>query len=179
MQYAYQKLMKEYGLSLNDLPEDAKHGIEAILNIEKAINMAERNGDVVPEKTYAKIKANDKWVVQEIMDYVEDDDENDDEMPYDEEEIIDEIESQKDEKKPNQPKLTKEQMYALEIENELSRMYQSGKKQWRGEDIREFSDIIFEAVGETYHQNDDENGIETSKYSLVETEELTFTLKKK
>jgi hypothetical protein len=44
MQYAYQKLMQENGLEFNDLPEDAKHGIEAIRNIEKAINMAENIG---------------------------------------------------------------------------------------------------------------------------------------
>jgi len=172
MQYAYQKLMEDYGLSYNDLPEDAKHGIEAIRNIEKAINMAEKNDKTVSSKTIAKIKANDKWVVQEILDFVEDDDDNADEMPYDEDEVIEEI-------KGNKQKLTKEQEYALEIENELARMHQAGKKQWGGEEIEQFSEVVFDAVFETYHQNDTENGIETTRYSLIETESQVFTLKKK
>ena len=172
MQYAYQKLMEEYGLSYNDLPEDAKHGIEAIRNIEKAINMAEKNGKAVSSKTMAKIKANDKWVVQEIVDFVEDDDDNDDEMPYNEDEVIDEI-------KGKEQKLTEEQKYALEIEKELARMHQVGKKQWEGQEIEQFSEVVFDAVFETYHQNDSENGIETTRYSLIESEPQIFTLKKK
>jgi hypothetical protein len=172
MQYAYQKLMEEYGLSYNDLPEDAKHGIEAIRNIEKAINMAEKNGKTVSSKTMAKIKANDKWVVQEIVDYVEDDDDNEDKMPYNEDEVIDEI-------KGKEQKLTEEQKYALEIENELARMHQVGKKQWEGQEIEQFSEVVFDAVFETYHQNDSENGIETTRYSLIESEPQIFTLKKK
>ena len=174
MQYAYQKLMEDYGLSYNDLPEDAMHGIEAIRNIEKAINMAEKNGKTVSSKTIAKIKANDKWVVQEILDFVEDDDDNDDEMPYDEDEVIEEI-------KGNEKQLTQEQQFALNIENELDSMYKMGKKVWEATEIEEESDLLFEAIKETYHQGDSQNGIETSRYSLIESppSSFTFTLKKK
>jgi hypothetical protein len=172
MQYAYQKLMEEYGLSYNDLPEDAKHGIEAIRNIEKAINMAEKNGKTVSSKTMAKIKANDKWVVQEIVDFVEDDDDNEDKMPYNEDEVIDEI-------KGKEQKLTEEQKFALELEKELARMHSAGKKEWESEEIEQFSEVVFDAVYETYHQNDSENGIETTRYALIESTPQVFTLKKK
>jgi hypothetical protein len=92
MQYAYQKLMAENDLTLAELPEDAKLGIEAIKNIEKAVNMAEKKGKRVSPQTMAKIKANDKWVVREILDYIDDEDENEEEMPYEDDEIIEEIE---------------------------------------------------------------------------------------
>jgi hypothetical protein len=174
MQYAYQKLMEDYGLSYNDLPEDAMHGIEAIRNIEKAINMAEKNGKTVSSKTIAKIKANDKWVVQEILDFVEDDDDNDDEMPYDEDEVIEEI-------KGKEKQLTQEQKFALSIESELDSMYKMGKKVWAATEIEQQSDVLFDAIKDTYHQGDNENGIETTRFSLLESppSSFTFTLKKK
>jgi len=172
MNYAYEKLMQKHGLTMKDLPEDAKHGIEAIRNIEKAINMAEKNGKTVSSKTIAKIKANDKWVVQEILDFVKDDDDNDDKMPYEEDEVIDEI-------KGENKKLTSEQMLALEVESELARMLKSGKKVWEATEIEDFSEVVFDAIYETYHQNDAQNGVETNLYSLIETQPQVFTLKKK
>ena len=76
--FAYEKLMQEHNLSISDLPEDAKIGITTLKDIEKSIKMAEKKGNVVSEKTYAKIKANDKWVVKEILDFVDETDDNED-----------------------------------------------------------------------------------------------------
>ncbi len=92
IKYAYQKLMAEHKLTIADLPSDAKIGIEAIMNIEKAINMAEKKGKKINPNTIAKIKANDKWVVNEILDFLDDTDKNSDEIPHEEEEVIEEIE---------------------------------------------------------------------------------------
>lgn len=91
IKYAYQKLMAEHKLTVAQLPEDAKIGITAIMNIEKAISMAEKKGKKISPDTIAKIKANDKWVVNEILDFLDDTDKNADEIPHEEEEVIDEI----------------------------------------------------------------------------------------
>jgi len=91
IKYAYQKLMAEHKLTVAQLPEDAKIGITAIMNIEKAISMAEKKGKKISPDTIAKIKANDKWVVNEILDFIDDTDKNADEIPHEEEEVIDEI----------------------------------------------------------------------------------------
>jgi hypothetical protein len=91
IKYAYQKLMAENKLTVAQLPEDAKIGITAIMNIEKAISMAEKKGKKISPDTIAKIKANDKWVVNEILDFLDDTDKNADEIPHEEEEVIDEI----------------------------------------------------------------------------------------
>ena len=116
MQYAYEKLMQEYELSHSELPEDAKLGIEAIKNIEKAVNMAEKSGKKINPQTMAKIKANDKWVVREILDYV-------------------------DEFKGVAPNTYK---------------------------------VLFDNFDE-----DDDNGVETNRYKLIETDEEIFTISKK
>jgi TATA-binding protein-associated factor Taf7 len=92
IKYAYEKLMQEKKLSVNDLPEDAKVGITILKDIEKSRKMAEKGGKTVSDKTIAKIKANDKWVVNEILDFLDETDENEDDMPYDGEEIEEEIE---------------------------------------------------------------------------------------
>lgn len=92
IKYAYQKLMAEHKLTVAQLPEDAKIGITAIMNIEKAISMAEKKGKKINPDTIAKIKANDKWVVNEILDFLDDTDKNSDEIPHEEEEVIEEIE---------------------------------------------------------------------------------------
>lgn len=91
IKYAYQKLMAEHKLTVAELPEDAKIGITTIMDIEKAISMAEKKGKKINPKTIAKIKANDKWIVNEILDFIDDTDKNEDEIPHESEEVIDEI----------------------------------------------------------------------------------------
>ena len=172
MEFQYKKALQEYNLTEAELPEDAKTGIMQINQMQKSINMLESNGKKPTKQTLAKIKTFDKWVYYEILDYVDGTDENSEEAPFQAEEIINEI-------KDKEQKLTKEQEYALEIEKELARMHQAGIKQWKSEDVEQFSEVIFEAVNKTYHQNDSENGIETTRYSLIETESQVFTIKKK
>jgi hypothetical protein len=180
MEYQYKKAMEEHELTYGKLPEDAQTGIDQIKDIEKAISMLEKNGKSPTEKTMKKIRAMDKWVYYEILDFVHDTDKNKDDMPFEEKQIIAEI---KDEQKKvsTDEKLTDQQKTALEIEQELARMLQTGKKQWESSDIDEFSPVVFNAIYETYHQNDAENGIETTRYSLIESEpsSFTFNLKKK
>jgi len=168
MQYAYEKLMQEYELSYSELPEDAKLGIETIKNIAKAINMAEKNGKKISSQTMAKIKANDKWVVREILDYVDDKDENSDEMPYEDDEIIDEIDE------ANNP----EKKLGFSIEAELENMYKSGKKEFDLSDVKGVAPNTYRILFDNFDEEDD-NGVETNRYKLIETNEEVFTISKK
>ena len=171
MKYAYEKLMAEYELTFNELPSDAKVGINAIKNIEKAISMANAKGRRVSSDTMAKIKANDKWIVNEILDYIEDTDENDEEMPEDAEEIIDEI------KNEGQVQLSEDQKYALEIENELKRMYESGTKEYTIESVKSYARNTYSLLFDSY-EDGEENGVATSRYKLIETQPKVFTISK-
>ncbi len=168
MQYAYEKLMAENDLSYSELPEDAKLGIEAIKNIEKAVNMAEKKGKKISPQTMAKIKANDKWVVREILDYIEDEDNNSDEMPHDDDEIIDEIDDSND---PNK-------QLGYTIEGELEKMFATGKKEFELGEIKSQAPNTYKVLFDNFDENDD-NGVETNRYRLIETDEEIFTISKK
>ena len=173
MQYAYQKLMAENKLTLAELPEDAKLGIEAIKNIEKAVNMAEKKGKKVSPQTMAKIKANDKWVVREILDYIDDEDVNVEEMPYEDDEIIEEIEED-DANGSNNP----QKQLGFKIEAELEKMFATNQKQFELTEIKRVAPTTYGVIFDGF-DDDGDNGVETNKYRLIETDEEIFTLTKK
>jgi hypothetical protein len=88
MEYQYKKAMEEYELTYGKLPEDAQTGIDQIKDIEKAILMLEKNGKSPTEKTMKKIRAMDKWVYYEILDFVHDTDKNEDDMPFEKNKLL-------------------------------------------------------------------------------------------
>ncbi|MEI7960774.1 MAG: hypothetical protein WCI04_00400 [archaeon] len=183
--YAYEKLMAEHNLKVSDLPEDARVGITTINNIEKSMKMAEKQGKKVSDDTMSKIKANDKWIVQEILDHVEDTDDNEDEMPYDEEELQEELEEDfeeegEDEGEEDNTPENEEQKKALglTIDKELDEMFKTGKKQWGAEDIKGGYRNTYNTLFDNY-EDDGENGVETSNFRLVETDHELFTITKK
>lgn len=191
MKYAFEKLMAEKNLKLEELPEDAKIGIKTIKDIEKAISMAEKKGKKVNDSTISKIRANDKWVVNEILDYLEETDENDDEMPHDEEEIIDDINSSSKEKEgeedddededEDEDKQSTDDLevseLGLKIESELDAMFETGKKEWTPKEFKKYTNC-YNTIFENYEE-DGENGIDTNKYRFIETENEIYTLNKK
>ncbi len=95
--YAYLTLMSEHKLTINDLPEGAQTGIDSIKNIELAISMATKKaakngkGYEPSEKTKKKIFHFDKWVTNEIMDYLEEKNTNADAPAVSEEQILADI----------------------------------------------------------------------------------------
>lgn len=182
IKYAYEKLMQEKGLAVNDLPEDAKIGINTLKDLEKAVKMAEKGGKTVSDKTLAKIKANDKWVVNEILDFVDETDENEDEMPYDGEEIEDEIEEyfedEEEEEEEEEESVPESSPLGQSIEKELTDMFNSGKKEWNTNEIKRDYKSTYNTLFENY-EDDGENGIETSNYRLLESGDELFTISKK
>ena len=97
MELKYVAELEKYDLSVSDLPEDAKVGIEQINQVQRAISMLEGKGKSPSQKTLNKLKAMDKWVSYEIIDFANETDKNDDDMPYDSDEIVDEIEDEMEE----------------------------------------------------------------------------------
>ena len=122
MELQYEKAMKENELTYSDLSEDAQTGVDGIKDVLKGLNMLEKKGKKPTEKTLKKIRAMDKWVYYEILDQLHGTDKNEDEMPEDADEIVGEIKNQIEGEQPKVDKL------ALEIESELEKVYQAGKK---------------------------------------------------
>jgi hypothetical protein len=79
--------------------------------------------------------------------------------------------------------LTAEQKLGLAIETELEKMFQTGRKTFSIDDIENFAPKTYDLLYEVCEEDDSENGIETSRFKLVEiedeNEEVTFKITKK
>jgi type II secretory pathway predicted ATPase ExeA len=171
MEYQYIKAMQEFDLSYGELPEDAQTGIDQIKDVEKAISMLSNRGKNPTEKTMKKLRAMDKWVYYEILDYVNDTEKNDDEIPHEADDIVAEIKSDSTEVKATaDPK-------GLKIEEELTALFKQGKKAMSIDDIESLAPTTYQVLYDVYDA-DEENGVETSQFKLIEKPDNLFHLSK-
>lgn len=170
MELKYKEALEEHDLTINELPQDAKIGISNINDVLKGISMLEKKGKTPSQQTLSKIKAMDKWVYYEILDYLNDTDKNDEDIPYESDEVLDEIKDVDETPKTDSK--------GLLVEADLERMFKTGKKEWGINEIKSASNLVFGIVFENF-DDEEENGIETSRYKLIETDEEVFTLTKK
>jgi hypothetical protein len=166
MEFQYEKLMEEEELTLSELPDDAKVGIETIAKIKRVIALTESKGKKIRPDVFKKLKANDKWVVREILDYLEGKDSRQSDMPHDEKEIKNDIE------------MNEIDPLGLEIENEIKNLLDSGVKTIKADDLKSKASKTYNVIFKNYNEEED-NGVETSNYSIIETDVETFTIKKK
>jgi hypothetical protein len=80
--------------------------------------------------------------------------------------------------------LTEEQKLGLEIESELEALFNSGKKEFTIEEIEPLAPKTYDLLYDVCEEEDAENGIETSKFKLIEDtnsegENITFKISKK
>jgi hypothetical protein len=169
MELQYEKALKQYGLSVNDLPEDAKNGIDAIQEVLKAQKMLEKRGKEISPKTIARTKSLDKWVYYEILDVVNDTDNNDD-LNENPDELIDTAEEE--------AKKTQANPEGLIVEQELEKMYEGGRLTVNIDELKSVAPKTFDIIFDNYDE-EEENGVTTSKFSLLEKEPELFELTKK
>jgi hypothetical protein len=91
MELKYKQALEEHDLSISELPEDAKIGITNINDVLKAISMLEKKGKKPSQQTYNKLRAMDKWVYYEILDYLNDTDKNEEEIPFESDDVIEDF----------------------------------------------------------------------------------------
>lgn len=176
MELQYEKALQENDLSVSELSEDARSGIEGINDILKAISMLEKKGKNPTERTIKKLKAMDKWVYYEILDQLHDTDNNDDDAPVDTDEVVDEIKEQaKESSKNDEEKNAQNKLFTI-IEKELEKLANSGKKEFTIEQIKSYAPNSYNAIYKAYQRGDD-NGVKTRRYALIETRERIFTIK--
>ncbi len=80
--------------------------------------------------------------------------------------------------------LTDEQKLGLEIEAELEELFNSDKKEFTIEDIERIAPKTYDVLYDVCEEQDSENGVETSKFKLIEVsssenEDTTFKISKK
>ena len=170
MDLKYKKVMEENGLTYADLPEDAQTGIESINEVLKAFRMNEKNGKSPTPKSLKKLAAMDKWVVYEIYDYLHDTDNNDDDIPFEADDVL-----EGEEGVNNEPKADP---IGLKIEEELVSLHEQGVTTISVDDLKRQAPTTYKTIWDNY-EDEVENGVETSNYSLIEQDNTqVFTLKK-
>lgn len=179
MEFKYKEALAKYKLTENDLTEDAQIGIKGINDIMKAVSMLEKRGKQPTSALSKKLTAMDKWVYYEILDQMHETNNNADEMPLTEEEMKAEAEKIKNTpaKKPAETEVAKSEDEALGIliEQELIEMVATSQTSWTIEQIKPIAPNTYSLLFNTY-ESGKENGVKTTKHSLLETEPKLFTL---
>jgi hypothetical protein len=79
--------------------------------------------------------------------------------------------------------LTAEQKLGLAIETELEKLFNTGKSNFSIEELEPLAPKTYDLLYDVCEEEDSENGIETSKFKLVEADEengqVTFKITKK
>jgi hypothetical protein len=176
MEFQYKKELEKNGLTVAELPEDAQTGIDQINDVLKGFRMLEKRGQKPTPKALKKLKAMDKWVTYEIYDYLHDTDKNDDDIPFDAEDVLDGDQ--------NEPKGDKGESnvevdpIGLKIDAELEQLYASGKTVFSIEELGNNAKETYNVLFDSY-EDGEENGVVTSRFSLIEGNDKKFTLKQK
>jgi hypothetical protein len=170
MDLKYKKVMEENELSYSELPEDAQTGIDHINDVLKSFNMLERSGRKPTAKAMKKLAAMDKWVMYEIYDYLHDTDKNDDDIPFEADDVLEGDENINNEQKTDP--------VGLKIDEELALLYEQNITKIDADDLKTQAPTTYKTIWENY-EDEVENGVETSHFSLIEQGNTkVFTLKK-
>lgn len=167
MERGYQKLIREHGLNEQDLPKDVKVLISSIRASEKAIKLNLDKGKKVSESANDKVRLMDEQAVYKILDYIEEQDEDEEEDELEQQRQEEENKNNEDHKEnPKQP-----DPKGLKIDQELSAAVLAGKTKLTQEEFKEVAPVAYNLVFDNYEQGQ-ENGIQTSFYSVIEKENL-------
>lgn len=172
MKLAYETLMEKEGVKFEDLPQDAKTGIKNLKQIVHAISMTIKRGHTVQPATIEKLRANDKWVVREILDHLEEKDTNSGQMPNDPNQVIEEIENQMS------PEDKAKFDEGVRIEAELESLHKAGKTILTTDELKSNCKNTYAWIFNNYTTGGD-NGVKTTHYLLIEDKATpqTFNLK--
>ena len=172
--YAYEKLMADNELTIETLPADAQASIKILKNLENAAAALVKKGKPVTEEAIKAMEVMDKHIVSEVWDYINDTQKAPEEVPVDYKKVI---EKMKEEEKAETPEQV--DPLGVAIEAELENLFKGDKREWPLPELAAVAPKAYDALFKA-HKPNEENGIQTSKYTLLETDPETklFTLSK-
>ena len=188
----YVELLEQNGLEVKELTEDAQIGIQQINEVMNLVRSMVRRGKNASEKTIKKIMAMDKWVCNEIIDQINETDDNEEEIPYSYDEVEEDFEDEDDyqpdddddeedddddEDEDEDDGNLGDSPTGQKIDADLKIAYTNGKTTITLEELKNVSSTAYNIIFENYDDSGD-NGIITSNFSLLETDEYVFTLEK-
>lgn len=170
MEFQYEQQLEKHGLKYADLPEDAQTGIDSLKDINKALAMLEKTGKKPKPKTLKKVKAMDKWICYEIIDHVNDTDNNKNDIPHEEDEVMEEIENEVKDEMEDQENQNTNAAQGEKCEAEIAKLHEDGIEFIDIEKLKGSAPTCYEILFDTYDP-EEENGIQTTRYSLIEGKE--------
>jgi hypothetical protein len=163
MKLAFEKLIEKYDLEVSELPKITQVEIREINALKGLIESKRTIGQNVTPETMEKLKDKDSSIVDDILGYVEAQDSEEEEEEEETESDDSEDDSEEEEEEDNS-----DDEDGVSIDSELNELFKSGRTTLNFSQIRNFAPTTYECLFETYGK-DEENGIITSNYSIIET----------
>jgi hypothetical protein len=169
MKLAFEKLLETNNLEISDLPKITQVEIKELTQLKSLIESKMTIGQNVTPVTLQKIKDKDNEIVDDILDYLGDDDDDDDSgSNYDGNDDSENGNDDSDDDNDDSDDDNDDDMDAIAIDKELHNLFKSGITTFNLDQLRNNAPVTYECIFDTYGQ-DEENGINTSNYSLIET----------
>jgi hypothetical protein len=172
MKLAFEKLLETNDLEISDLPKITQVEIKELTQLKSLIVSKMNIGQNVTPATLQKIKDKDNAIVDDILEYLgedEDEDDTDDNLidRFSDDDDTDEDNNDNNEDE-DEDDTDEDNMDAITIDKELHNLFKSGATICTLSDLRNYAPMTYECIFDTYGQ-DEENGINTSNYTIVET----------
>jgi len=166
MKLSFEKIMAEHDISLEELPKDVQLTINEVSELRNRLMAKKQIGQAISPETMEKLKAKDRMLVKELLDYDEernDDDEDEDEDKHgtsgsDGSSDDDDADDDND----------YDDAEGVAVDQELEHLSKSGLVTISLDQLRGKAPKTYDILFDTYGQ-DEENGIVTSNFSLTET----------
>lgn len=173
MKLSFEKAMEEHGISMDELPKDVKLMINEANDLKSRIEAKKQIGQKITPETMERLKAKDRLLVKEILDYADEREEDDDD---DDEDTSGASGSQNDDDDMNEDFDDTE---GVAVDQELEVLAKSGISKITLDQLRSQAPNTYNVLFDSYGQ-DEENGIITSNFSLTEiaTNSQEFKLSK-
>lgn len=164
MKLGYEKLLEKQNLDSNDLSNDVQLRIREITQLKNLILSKKRIGQNVSDITLEKLKEKDAELCDIILEDIEDldlDDDNDSDENQDE---------------TFENENFGDQETGILIDEELKMFSGTGQSTITLNNMKSIMPNVYDVIWESYEDND-ENGISTSNFDLIETGKNSETFK--
>ena len=178
MKLSFEKAMEEHGISMDELPKDVKLMINEANDLKSRIEAKKQIGQKITPETMERLKAKDRLLVKEILDYADERDEDDDDDDDDDEE--ENSGSSGSNNEDDDMEEDYDDTEGVAVDQELELLAKSGVSKITLDQLRSQAPNTYNVLFDSYGQ-DEENGIITSNFILTEiaTNSQEFKLSKK
>lgn len=168
MKLAFEKLLETNDLEISDLPKITQVEIKELTQLKSLIESKMTIGQNVTPATLQKIKDKDNAIVDDILDYLGDEEDDTDDNLIDRYSDDEDTDEDNNDNNEDEDDTDEDNMDAITIDKELHNLFKSGASVLTLAQLREYAPTTYECIFDTYGQ-DEENGINTSNYTIVET----------